>query len=471
MIKFGTGGWRAIIGDEFTKENIQILAKAICNKMKNEGVTEKGIVIGYDRRFLSKEAMQWAGMVFAEEGITAYLVNKSSPTPLLMYYVMKHELSYGMMITASHNPALYNGIKVFTAGGRDADAIQTQDIENHISDVTKDDVKEMEYDKAVAAGLIQEIYPLNEYLDNIIQAVDMEAIRNSRLKIALDPMYGVSETSLKTILLTARCEVETIHERHDTLFGGKLPAPTASTLRPLQNFVLDSKCDIGIATDGDADRLGIIDDTGRFLHPNDILVLLYYYLVKYKGWKGSVVRNICTTHMLDKVATSFGEKCYEVPVGFKHISSKMNETDAVIGGESSGGLTVRGHIKGKDGIYAAALLVEMIAKTGKKLSQIYKDIEAECGSIFMEERDYKFNQEKKDAMTKTLMTDKQIPELPFEIEKVSYLDGSKVYFKDGGWVIARFSGTEPLLRIFCEMDTPEKARQVSEIYEQFLELS
>lgn len=470
MIEFGTGGWRAIIGDEFTKENIQILAKALCDKMKNEDVAEKGIVIGYDRRFLSKEAMQWAGMVFAAEGIVAYLVNKSSPTPLIMYYVMKHELPYGMMITASHNPALYNGIKVFTAGGRDADAVQTQDIENYIADVKPGTVKEMDYDKAVHDDLIQEIYPLNEYLDNIIEAVDMDAIRDRRLKIALDPMYGVSETSLKTILLTARCEVETIHERHDTLFGGKLPAPTVSTLRPLQNFVMDSKCDIGIATDGDADRLGIIDDTGRFLHPNDILVLLYYYLVKYKGWKGPVVRNICTTHMLDKVAESFGEKCYEVPVGFKHISAKMNETDAVIGGESSGGLTVRGHIKGKDGIYAAALLVEMIAKTGKKLSEIYRDIEAECGSIYMEERDYKFTQEKKEEMTKTLLADKQIPELPYDIEKVSYLDGSKVYFKNGGWVIARFSGTEPLLRIFCEMPSEKQAREISEIYEEFLGL-
>ena len=283
-------------------------------------------------------------------------------------------------------------------------------------------------------------------------------------------MYGVSETSIKTILLTARCEVDTIHERHDTLFGGKLPAPTAATLRPLQNFVLDGKCDIGIATDGDADRLGVIDDKGKFLHPNDIMVLLYYYLVKYKGWHGPVVRNICTTHMLDKVAEKFGEKCYEVPVGFKHISAKMTETDAVIGGESSGGLTVRGHIHGKDGVYAACLLVEMIAVTGKKLSQIYADIEAECGRIYMEERDYKFNQEKKDAVHKILLEDRLLPELPYEIDHVSYLDGSKVYFKNGGWVVGRFSGTEPLIRIFCEMPEEEQAKDVCRIYEEFLDL-
>jgi alpha-D-glucose phosphate-specific phosphoglucomutase len=470
MIKFGTGGWRAVIGDEFTKANIQLLAKAICDKMKKEQVADRPMVIGYDRRFLSKEAMQWAAGVFAAEGITALLVNKSAPTPLIMFYVMKHELPYGMMITASHNPAIYNGIKVFTKGGRDADDVASREIEGYIAAITEGSVQEMEYARGKEQGLIQEIYPLNEYLDNIIGAVDMQAIREAQLKVALDPMYGVSETSLKTILLTARCDVYTIHERHDTLFGGKLPAPSAATLRSLQNSVLDKGCDIGLATDGDADRIGVVDDKGRFLHPNDILVLLYYYLVKYKGWKGPVVRNVATTHMLDKVAERFGEKCYEVPVGFKNISRKMEETDAVIGGESSGGLTVRGHIKGKDGVYAAALLVEMIAKTGKKLSKIYEDIEAECGTIYMEERDYQFSRAKKAEMEQLLMVDQELPGLTFAIDHVSYLDGSKVYFADGGWVIARFSGTEPLLRIFCEMPQEAQAREVIGIYEKFLQL-
>lgn len=470
MIKFGTGGWRAIIGDEFTKTNIQLMSKAICNKMKEENRTDKGIVIGYDRRFLAKEAMQWASQVFAAEGITTYLINKSSPTPLVMFYVMKHDLPYGLMVTASHNPAVYNGIKVFTAGGRDAGEEQTQDIERHIEAAAKGDVKEIDYREGVTKGLIKEIYPLNEYLDNIIEAINMGAVKDKGLKVVLDPLYGVSETSLSTILHTARCEVVTIHDRHDTLFGGKLPAPNAATLGPLQNAVSDYKADIGIATDGDADRIGVIDNTGRFLHPNDILVLLYYYLVKYKGWEGPVVRSIATTHMLDKVAGRFGQQCYEVPVGFKHISSKMSGTGAIIGGESSGGLTVRGHINGKDGIYAAVLLVEMIAVTGKKLSDIYREIEAECGSIFMEERDYKFTQEKKTNIHKLLMTDKQLPELPFEVEKVSYLDGSKVYFKNGGWVIARFSGTEPLIRVFCEMPAIEEAKRVCDLYEDFLGL-
>lgn len=470
MVQFGTGGWRAVIGDEFTKANIQLLAQGLVNKMKNEGVANAGIVMGYDRRFLSKEAMQWAAEVFAAAHIKAYLINKSSPTPLIMYYVMKHEFPYGMMITASHNPAIYNGIKVFTAGGRDADEIQTKDIEDYIADIAPGAVAGMEYEAGKAAGYIEEIYPLNEYLDNILASVDVEQIRKAGLKVAVDPMYGVSETSLKTILLTARCEVATIHDRHDTLFGGKLPSPSAATLHSLQNYVVEKGFDIGIATDGDADRIGVIDDTGKFLHPNDILVLLYYYLVKFKGWRGPVVRNIATTHMLDKIAERFGEKCYEVPVGFKHISAKMQETGAIIGGESSGGLTVRGHIKGKDGVYAAALLVEMLAVTGKKMSEIIADIHAECGEIHMEERDYKFSQEKKEAIFKRLMEEKQIPEMEYEVDHISYLDGSKVYFANGGWVIARFSGTEPLLRIFCEMPEAKQAVQICRIYEDFLGL-
>lgn len=470
MIKFGTGGFRAIIGEDFTKENIQILSKAICDKMKKEGVEESGIVMGYDRRFLSKEAMQWAAMVFAKEGIHAKLINKSVPTPLVMFYVMKHEYHYGMMITASHNPAIYNGVKVFTYGGRDADEQQTMEIEQFINEVTDIPVDEMDYQEGIDKGLIEEIYPLNEYLDSIIDTIDMDKIKERGLRVALDPMYGVSETSLKTILMTARCEVETIHERHDTLFGGKLPAPTADTLRTLQNYVTDRKCDLGIATDGDADRIGVIDDQGNFLHPNDILVVLYYYLLKYKGWHGPAVRNICTTHMLDRVAASFGEECYEVPVGFKHISAKMFATDAVIGGESSGGMTVRGHIKGKDGIYASALLVEMIAVTGMKLSEIIKMIRDEYGTLALEERDYRFTQEKKDSIRKHLLEDKHLPEIPYEIDHISYLDGLKIYLKNGGFISVRFSGTEPLLRIFCEMPESSDAKALCEIFENYLSL-
>mgnify|MGYP000270225791 FL=1 len=328
-----------------------------------------------------------------------------------MFYVMKHELSYGMMVTASHNPAIYNGIKVFTYGGRDADEKQTAEIEYYLEQAeglylpNEEENGQMpppSYLELVRKGMVREINPMNEYLDNIISVINMDAIKERDLRIAIDPMYGVSLTALSTILSIARCTIETINSRHDTLFGGKMPAPTERTLRNLQNYVLDRYCDIGIATDGDADRLGVIDDQGHYLHANNILVMLYYYLLRYKGWRGPAVRNLATTHVLDKVAESFGQKCYEVPVGFKHISAKMQETDAIIGGESSGGLTVKGHIHGKDGIYAAALLVEMIAVSGKRLSEIAADIRKEYGAIHMAERDYRFTPDEKDESITSL---------------------------------------------------------------------
>lgn len=477
MIKFGTGGWRAIIGEEFTKENIQKLALAMCFKMKAEGAEKEGIVIGYDRRFLSKEAVIWASQIFGREGIRVWFVNRSVPTPLIMFYVMRHDLSYGMMVTASHNPAIYNGVKVFTKEGRDADEHQTADIEAwlekaeteyQLDEAEKGQMPPASYEELVASGIIKMVNPMNEYLDNIISAINMDAIKARDLRIAIDPMYGVSLTALSTILSIARCTIETINANHDTLFGGKMPAPTAQTMKSLQNCVIDRYCDIGIATDGDADRLGVIDDQGRYLKANEILVMLYYYLLKYKGWRGPAVRNMATTHMLDKVAHSFGQKCYEVPVGFKYISAKMQETDAIIGGESSGGLTVKGHIHGKDGIYAAALLIEMIAVSGKKLSQIAQDIEKKFGSLYMEERDYRFTLERKQEIHCLLMEEKQLPQLPFPIAQVSYMDGCKVYFENGGWVIARFSGTEPLLRIFCEMEEERDAKEICSIFEEFL---
>ena len=359
-IHFGTGGWRAIIGDGFTKANVQLLTAALAQKLKDEGGADRGFLVGYDRRFLSQEAAHWAAEVMAGAGIDCMVVEREAPTPLIMFSVRYYELPYGMAVTASHNPALYNGIKVFTRGGRDADEAVTASIEAYILRLEGQEIPVLPYEEGVHTGKIRIVDPMNQYIDAIIRAVNMDAIRSRGLKVVLDPMYGVSKTALQTILITARCDVDVIHERRDALFGGRLPAPNSKTLAGLRSFVEENRCDIGIATDGDADRLGVIDDAGEFLHPNKILSLLYYYLLRYKGWRGPAVRNIATTHLLDAVAAEFGETCHEVPVGFKHISGRMLETGAVIGGESSGGLTVRGHIQGKDGIYAAALLVEMM---------------------------------------------------------------------------------------------------------------
>ncbi len=470
MIQFGTGGWRAIIADGFTKENIRLVAAGLCGLMKDEGLEDCPVCVGYDRRFLSKEACHWLAEVLAGYGHKTMVVNRSSPTPLIMFTVKQLGLHYGMAVTASHNPAIYNGIKVFTAGGRDADQTVTGKIEEQIRKVEGEIIPAVDYDTALEQGLIQEIYPFNEYIDSILKVLDVKKIKEARLRIAIDPMYGVSQSSLRTILLTCRCDVDVIHEQHDTLFGGRMPAPSADALRLLSNYVIENRCSLGLATDGDADRLGVIDEQGNFLHPNTLLVLLYYYLVKYRGWTGPCVRNNSTTHLLDRVAADFGQECYEVPVGFKHISAKMAQTDAIIGGESSGGLAVRGHIAGKDGIYAAALLVEMLAVTGKSVSELYREITDRYGQFFYEDAAFTMKPARKLELQKLLFEELEVPDFGKPVDRISREDGCKVYFADGSWVICRFSGTEPLLRMAAEATSRGQAMEYLHTWKKALDL-
>ena len=470
MIKFGTGGWRAFIGEEFTKENVRLVAQAVANITNAESVAERGFVIGYDRRFLSDKAGRWFAEVLAANGIVVSFIDKFVPTPIVMFKAKEMNCAYSACITASHNPADYNGIKVFIEGGRDADEIITQKIEDQIATLTARDVKSVDFEQAIDDHLIEVINPMNEFVDSIINFIDIEAIKKANLRVLVDPMFGVAKNALQTVLINGRCDVDVINDGKNPDFGGLMPSPSAATLYRLMHLVEEQGYDIGIGTDGDADRLGIIDEKGNFIHPNEVLLLLYYYLLEYKGWKGSVVRNIATTHLLDKIAQDHGEKCFEVPVGFKHISSQMEADDSLIGGESSGGLTIRGHIKGKDGVFASSLLVEMISVTGKKLSELLDEIYSKYGYAYMAEGDCKFKPGQKEALFNKIYVDKQLPEFEFEIEKVSYEDGAKVYFKNGGWIIARFSGTEPLLRIFAEMEDKDTAERVLQQFKDFLSL-
>ena len=456
MIEFGTGGWRAVIGDLFTRENIRKVACALARRMVREGVQDTGMCIGYDRRFLSRESAIWFSEVMAGEGVTIHFVNLAAPTPQLMFTTKHMGLPYGAEITASHNPAIYNGIKLFTAGGRDANKEVTDQIGEEANAITNEEIRSIPFDKARQQGIIRFIDPRDAYLDSIMAQIDIDAIRARRPRIELDPMYGVSLTGLLTILYTARCDVDVINDRHDAFFGGHLPAPNPDTLRDLQGIVTDHHADIGIATDGDADRLGIIDEKGNYVPANEVLVLLYHYLLKYKGWRGAAVRNIATTHLLDRVAAAYGQECIEVPVGFKHISAGMDQHDAIIGGESSGGLTVKGHISGKDGLYAASLLVEMICVTRKPLSALVQEIYDTYGEMHMAEFDWALTEEAKADIQRRILTEKQLPDFGVPVEKVSYMDGCKVYF-DGGWIIVRFSGTEPRVRIFAEFDNMDNA--------------
>ena len=461
MIQFGTGGWRAVIGDGFTRDNIRRIAAALARRMVRENCAEQGICAGYDRRFLSREALIWFCEVLAGEGVKVRFVNMSCPTPLVMFTVKQMHLPYGAMVTASHNPAIWNGIKLFTAGGRDAAENYTREIQEEANALDEAGIRSVPFEQAKEEGKILLIDPRDEYLDSILRQVDTDAIRKRRLRIVLDPMFGVSLTGLQTILYTARCDVDVINDRHDAFFGRHLPAPNPDTLVDLQYAVKEHRADVGIATDGDADRLGIIDENGRYVTANETLALLYYYLLEYKGWRGAAVRNIATTHLLDRIAAAYGQECAEVPVGFKYISAGMDEHNALIGGESSGGLTVRGHISGKDGLYAASLLVEMISVTGKKLSELVTDLFARFGELHTAEYDWPLTPELKEEIFRMIMTEKRLPEFDRKVERISWMDGCKVYL-DGGWVIVRFSGTEPRVRIFAEAETEKAARGLVE---------
>lgn len=469
MIKFGTGGWRAVIGDDFICENIRLVAAGIVALAKEQNKTEKPIIIGYDRRFLSVSAAKWVAEVLAEGGIEVWFLNRSAPTPLIMHTVKDRGLYFGVEITASHNPANYNGIKLFVEEGRDAPLEVTQRLEEIIEGISKPDY--CNFDDAVEDGrIVYQRNPFNKFLDDIIDLLDMKALRERGLRVLFDTMHGSGAYPLQVILHTARCTIDTINLDKDAYFGGQMPAPTEKTLATLSNLVIKGDYDFGIAMDGDGDRLGIVDKHGKYINANEILCMLYYYLVKYKGWKGPVVRNLATTHMLDKIAGSFGEVCYEVPVGFKHISSKLDEVDAVLGGESSGGLTVRGHIYGKDSVYAAALFSEMVSVTGKSPTELLEELKETYGSYVMVEDNLCFEPERKEEINRILMVDKKLPDFGVTVTRVNYEDGCKVYFEDDSFVICRFSGTEPLLRIFAESSDGTAAKKYIADFRDFLNI-
>ena len=468
MVKFGTGGWRAVIGDGFTRANIRTVGAALARQMQAEGAAEQGICVGYDRRFLSRESAIWFSEAVAGEGVFVRFVNLSCPTPQIMFTVKNLKLPYGAMITASHNPAIYNGIKLFTRGGKDADAAFTDRIEKLANSLDPEGIQDIPFEKALEEGKIRFIDPRDDYLDSIMAQVDLDAIRSRRPRVVLDPMFGVSLTGLQTILYSARCDVDVINDRHDAFFGRHLPAPNPDTLMDLQIAVKEHHADLGIATDGDADRLGVIDEKGRYVSANETLALLYNYLLEYRGWRGAVVRNIATTHLLDRIAEAWKQECIEVPVGFKHISAGMEAHDALIGGESSGGLTVRGHIQGKDGLYAASLLVEMISKTGKPLSRLIEELYSRYGACAGIERDFALTEEDRERIHQLLMVEKKLPDFNRSISRVSYEDGCKVYFDGGPWVIARFSGTEPRIRVFSEAENAEEAARLADLMQAFI---
>ena len=448
--------------------NVRRLSQAVANQITRQGQEDRGVIIGYDRRFLSRQAAEASAEVFAGNNIATVLLTEDAPTPLITYATSLRGSAYGLAFTASHNPPEWNGLKVFHGDGALLLDPETRQIEDETNALTTNQVIKLEMDIGLEAGIIQPGDFTNQYVDAVEKLIDLEAIRKAGLKVMVDPMYGVGQLTLGTVLTEARCRVSFIHERHNPLFGGRSPAPNPEAMRMLASHMREGGYDIGLAMDGDADRIAIVDECGEYIPVNDILLLLYWYLHEVRGERGGVVRNLATTHLLDRLAHNLGEQCYEVPVGFKHIVSAMQEHRALLGGESSGGLTIRGHILGKDGIFAAALIVEMLARTGKRVSELRETVYALTGRLYALEDSLPATPEMRVAVPRRL---KEIPAGhlgPHRVVRVSPMDGTKLYLENDNWALVRFSGTEPVLRLSVEADSEQKASELVELLRQFV---
>jgi len=460
LIHFGTGGWRALIGEGFTLDNVRRLCQALANEIIRQDREAAGVVIGYDRRFLSDVSAQVAAEVFAGNNIGVRFQPGDTPTPLITYATAEEQAAYGLIFTASHNPPQWNGLKVFATDGSLPLDEETKAIEDEANALTVADIVRVEWAIACQSGLVQEVDYTNRYVDAVEALIDLQAIRAAGLRVALDAMHGVGQVTLDIILTEARCRVDTIHARHDPLFGGRSPAPDAQQLSQLINIVQEGNYHLGLAMDGDADRIAIIDKAGTYITTNELLLLVYYYLHEIRGERGGVTRNLATTHLLDRLAAHVGEACYEVPVGFKHIAASMKAHNVLLAGESSGGLTIRGHILGKDGIFACALVVEMMARTGRSIAEMLSEIYHHIGWLASREVNLPATPEMKLIVQRKLSETTLEKIANYPVQRVSFQDGIKFYLENDNWLLLRFSGTEPLLRIFAEADNEEKADQL-----------
>ncbi len=457
-IKFGTGGWRAKIGSGFTLSNVKRLTQAIATYLKLKGTYKRGVVIGYDNRFLSDVAAKTAAGVLAANNIRVFMSKGAIPTPLVTFTVLKKRAASGMVITASHNPYDYNGIKIETEEGLPIPVSMSKEIETIANN--QKDVAWIPYNIGVKKGFILFEDFRNAYLDYLETKLDYKAIKEASLRVCFDSMYGSGTTTIQKALIGARCDLELIRGTRDALFGGLAPAPTKERVSALISTMKQGGFDVGMAVDGDADRIVLVDEQGNFLHTNEVIALLWYYLHEFQDRSGGVVRNVATSHNIDRVCNALSEEVYEVPVGFKHIAEGMIKHNALIGGESSGGITFRGHIMEKDGVYTAMLVVEMLAKTKKKLSELVSQIKEIAGrwDLFFE-KNIPLSPKVKVSALKLL--DKGIDVIGgFDVKMVNRIDGYKYILEGERWVLLRFSGTEPLLRIMGEAKTKEEIDKI-----------
>ncbi|MDA8235879.1 MAG: phosphoglucomutase/phosphomannomutase family protein [Clostridia bacterium] len=447
MIKFGTDGWRAVISDDFTFENVRVVAQAIAEYVKENAEGQPLIAIGYDTRFLSDKYAQECAKVLAANGIKVLLSDRVTPTPALSFAVKSRQATGGIMVTASHNPYQYNGIKYKAGYGGSALPDIISQIEERLH---RQQPKVVALEEVAAQGLIQYFNGEEEYCQQIRSLVDLKKIAQAGHRVVIDPMHGAGAGFIKRLLAEEGMEVIEVRGEQNPLFGGVNPEPIRQNLQALVDVVGKENAQAGFATDGDADRVGAVDANGEFVNSHIIYALLLRYLITERKWSGGVVKTFSTSQMIDKLAAKYGIPVFETPIGFKYICELFLKEDILLGGEESGGIGFKNHIPERDGILSSLLLMEIMATYGKSLVEIIDELMQEIGYHYYDRVDLHLKPEVKDKAMAAL---KENPPQEFagvKVKEVLTLDGIKFMLEDGSWILFRASGTEPVVRVYVE---------------------
>ena len=447
-IKFGTSGWRGLIARDFTFENVRIATQGIAEYLNGlKDAPSKTVIIGYDTRFLGREFSLAAAEVLQAAGLQPLMTDRDAPTPVIAHTIRARKAIGGINMTASHNPAPYQGLKFSTSNGAPAHPEVTEAIEANIARLQSEN---WQFKAAVVGTFNCKTFdPKPAYFKQIHKLIDFGAIKKARLKLGIELMYGTGRGYLDTLLEESGAKLTIFHNELNPLFGGHHPEPNAEGMAEVSQLIRSGKAQLGLGLDGDADRFGIVDKDGTWLTPNQILALALYHLKKNRGWSGAVVRTVPTSHQVDAVAELLGVKVHETPVGFKYIGALMESEPIIVGGEESGGLSVKGHVPEKDGILACLLMAELVATEGKSLGRILKDLEKKTGEFHTTRINVAIRPDTKDALLKKLGSGLESIG-KFKVQKFITTDGYKYLLPNNEWVAFRASGTEPLIRCYIE---------------------
>lgn len=461
-IRFGTDGWRAVISDTFTFENVRLVAQAIADYVRSTGESqEPEVIVGFDTRFLSDRYAREVARVMAGNGIVAHLTRADAPTPAVSYAVVEKRAQAGVMITASHNPPRYNGIKLKASFGGAALPEQSRQVEALIerNQAEARGPNLMEYEQAMRLGLIRRFDPAWPYYQHVSELIDLDKLSAGELRVVADPMYGSGRGAFRDLLSRTRCELFEIRGEMNPGFGGIHPEPMAHYLQALSAAIQAHHAQVGLATDGDADRIGAMDAFGNFVDPHHIFALALRYLVERRGWRGAVVKTVSTTRMVDRLAARYELTLHETPVGFNYIADYMLKDDVLIGGEESGGLSIKGHIPEGDGILMGMLMLEIMADAKAPLHELVAEIQNVAGPACYARRDIALSRPApKHEMVRHLTECAPSALAGERVLEVSTVDGVKYILADDSWLLIRPSGTEPVLRVYAEARSPEEVK-------------